>query len=383
MKIPKVILVTNIISPYRIPLFNCINEVADFSFKVICLAETEENREWRILKNHINFDYQVLPGWHAFITKKEIPIHINRRVIKALRQHDPDMIVTSGYDSLAYWQAFLYCKFFKKKFILWNGTTLLSAGSIKGIRGLLKKIIIKRADRYIVYGTKGKEYLKHFGAKSKDIYISTNMIDNDYFRDRVLQYRANKNFSEERKKYPKILLLYVGQLVKRKGIEQILKALNILENPEIGLMIVGSGSEEMNLKKFCKENKLENIFFKGFHQQEGLPKYYALSDIFIFPTFKEPWGLVINEALACGLYVLCSDRAGSAFDLIKKDWNGALFNPHNVENLAMLIKQTKEQIEIIRVHHDGISEHFCHEFSIERSAKAFSNAVEAVISNKA
>jgi glycosyltransferase involved in cell wall biosynthesis len=92
---------------------------------------------------------------------------------------------------------------------------------------------------------------------------------------------------------------------------------------------------------------------------------------------------VVNEALASGLYVLCSDRAGAAYDLIKEGWNGILFDPHSIEELVILIQKTKEQIEDIRARREAISEHACNEFGIERSAKAFSNAVEAVISNKA
>jgi len=80
-------------------------------------------------------------------------------VFRILLECKPDVIITSGYDDLAYWQAFLYCEIFRKKFILWDSTTLLSVGSIKGIRGRLKKIIIRGADGYIAYGTKAKEYL--------------------------------------------------------------------------------------------------------------------------------------------------------------------------------------------------------------------------------
>lgn len=73
-------------------------------------------------------------------------------------------------------------------------------------------------------------------------------------------------------------------------------------------------------------------------QQEELIKYYALSDIFILPSFEEVWGLVINEALASGLYVLSSKYAGASYDLIKEGWNGEIFNPKNIEEIIGLIK---------------------------------------------
>lgn len=379
--IRKALFITNIISPYRIPLFNHINyllEQENIEFKAVVLAELEKNRNWEIKKNEIKFNYLILPGWHKFIWSIELPIHINNMVFRTLRKYNPDIVIASGYDSLAYWQAFLYCEIFKKKFVLWNGTTLLSVGSIRGSRGLLKRIIVRGADRYIAYGTKAKEYLEYLEAKSERIFISTNTVDVEYFRSKVIEHRNKDSFTRERKQCPKYLLLYVGQLVRRKGIIQVLRALNMLGDPDIGLLIVGSGPKEINLKAFCKENKLWNVFFEGFQQQEKLYKYYALADVFIFPSFEEVWGLVVNEALASGLYVLSSKYAGASYDLIKEGWNGEIFDSNKVEEIVDLIKRAKKNIEDIRKRRNDISEYTCRKFSVERSAYEFIKAIKGV-----
>ena len=375
----NVLIITNIISPYRIPLFNYTSLQKDIKFKVVALAELEENRNWEVKKDYIKFDYEILPGWHSFIwgKKREVAIHINKGITKVLRRYNPDVVVTSGYDSLAYWQAFLYCKLYRKKFILWNGTTLLSAGSISGIRGILKRIIVRYSDGYVAYGTKAKEYLEYLGAKSERIFISNNTVDMEYFRSRVEEYRNKDSFKKERKQYPKYLLLHVGQLIKRKGALQVLKALECLKDAKVGLLIVGSGHEESNLKNFCKEKNIENVFFEGFQQQEMLPKYYALADIFILPSFEEVWGLVVNEALASGLYVLSSKYAGASYDLVKEGWNGEVFDPGNVDEVAKLIKKSKDEIKNIREKRDAISQHACRAFNIEKSADGFIRAIKS------
>ncbi len=370
-------IITNIISPYRIPLFNYLHDHKSFDLKVMALAEREANREWQIVKEQIKFDYQVLPGFHKFIWSREIPLHLNWGLWRELRCYNPDVVITSGYDTLAYWEAFLYCKAFKKKYILWNGTTLLSVGTTKGLIGKVKRWIIKGADQYITYGTKAAEYLEYMGASKERIHVGVNTVDMDWFRQRVRELRGKQAFQEERAKYPHFLMLYVGQLIKRKGILQVLKALSKLHELDIGLLIVGSGPQE-ELKQFCQNQGLENVYFEGFQQQDALPKYYALADVLILPSFEEVWGLVVNEALASGLYVLCSDRAGAAYDLIKEGWNGALFNPSNVEELANLIRQTKGNIKEIHALHDIISEHACREFSIKHSARAFFDAIRFV-----
>jgi len=378
MKKKKVILLTNIITPYVTPLFNHIYQVGGFNFKVIALAETEKNREWQLAKEKIKFDYKILSGWHLFSYKKEkeISTHFNWGVLRSLSKFNPDIIIIGGYDNLAYWQAFFYCKILGKKCILWSGTTLLSTGSLIGIRGFLKKIIIKGANKYIAYSTKAKEYLEYFGADSKDIYISTNTVDVNFFHESVSQYRNDRSFLEESKKFPKIMFLYVGQLVQRKGVKQVLRALNTLNDSDIGFMIVGSGPEEENLKKFCNENNLKNVSFEGFCQQEELPKYYALADIFILPSFEEVWGLVVNEALASGLYVLCSKYAGAAYDLINNE-NGVIFNPNNIDEIAKSIKNARNQIELIRSKREKISNWAKNNLSIEKSGDAFISAIKS------
>ena len=404
----KVVLLTNMLSPYRIPLFNCLLQDNDFDFKVVALAENEGNRQWRLMKELIEFDYQIMPGWHAFIWRWELPLHLNWGVIRALRRCKADIIITSGYDSLAYWQALFYAKFFRKPFILCNESTLSSTTYTAGVIGFLKRFIVRRADAYVAFGKKSREYLEAFGAKKDKIFTGIDTVDMDFFRRGLSSVRAMPDFNLEREHFPKLLLLFVGQLIPRKGLLMALKALAQLHDSEIGLLVVGSGPQEEDLKQFCQHEEmnypaasgrgikrhceqnaprggesnpegLKKVYFEGFQQQDALLKYYALADVLILPSFEEVWGLVVNEALASGLYVLCSNRAGAAYDLIKEGWNGALFDPHNVEELAMLIRETKGRIEEIRTRREGISHHACREFSIERSAKAFLDAIRTVM----
>jgi len=374
----KILLFTNILSPYRIPLLNYLVQHGDFDFKVIVLAENEANRQWQVMKELVEFDYQLLPGWHGFIWRWELPIHLNWGVIRALRKYQADIIITSGYDSPAYWYAFFYAKLFKKPFILCNESTLLSTTYTKGAIGFLKQFIVRHADAYVAFGKKSREYLEAFGAKKDKIFTGIDTVDMDLFRRETWNFRDRRSFGLERERFPKLLLLFVGQLIPRKGLIMALKALVQLRDPEIGLMIVGSGPQEKELRGFCESHALKNIHFEGFRQQEELPRYYALADAFILPSFKEVWGLVVNEALASGLYVLCSNRAGAAYDLIQEGWNGALFDPYNVEQLAKLIQETRNHIEEIRARREAISKYACREFSIERSAQAFIEAIKSV-----
>lgn len=370
-----VLLLTPSLSPYRIALFNHMSLSGDYLLKVVCLASVEKNREWELNREQIRFDCETLLGWHVFVQSKEFPIHLNWGLWRILKRYDPEVIIISGYYAPSFWEAFLYCKLSRKECIFWNETTLLSTHKTGGLIGWLKRIMIEGVDRYVAYGTKAAEYLIHMGATEERIHVGPNTVDMEWFAKQARAFYESEALQRERVRYPKFLLLYVGQLINRKGIFQVLKALSNLNDSEIGFLIVGSGQQEPALKQFSQDLGLQNIYFEGFRQKEALPRYYALADVFILPAFEEVWGLVVNEALASGLYVLSSDRAGAAHDLIKEEWNGALFDAGNVEEIAESILMAKNQLEEIRGRRGLISEHACCEFSISRSAKPFSDAI--------
>jgi glycosyltransferase involved in cell wall biosynthesis len=79
------------------------------------------------------------------------------------------------------------------------------------------------------------------------------------------------------------------------------------------------------------------VFFPGFRQIDELPRFYARAGCFIHPALVEPWGLVVNEAMACGLPVLASNRCGCATDLVQDGINGFIFDPSSVEQLTDLM----------------------------------------------
>jgi glycosyltransferase involved in cell wall biosynthesis len=84
----------------------------------------------------------------------------------------------------------------------------------------------------------------------------------------------------------------------------------------------------------------------GFRNQSELPEIYGASDVFVQASEREPWGMVVNEAMACGMAVCASDRVGSAYDLVKD--NGALFPVGDIDRLAAIFSRwvaKREEIE--------------------------------------
>ena len=375
----KVLIITNIISPYRIPLFNHINTKGDFKFKVIALAANEKNRNWKVNKNKIEFNYDTLKGISFFIQKKDWPIHINYGLHRMIRQYDPDVLITSGYDSIAYWEAFLYSKLYNKKFILWNGSTLLSSKENTGIIAQFKKFIIKHSDRYITYGSKSKEYLENYNAKKRDINVGLNTVNIDYFYFKVEKYRNTNLYLQERAKYPKIIFLFVGQFIERKGIKELIDVAEKINNKDVGFIIVGDGPLKKNLERFVKKHNLKNIYFTGFIQKNNLYKYYSMADVLVVPSKEEVWGLVVNEGLASGNYIIASDQVGSVYDVIKDNRFGKIYSYDERSNgLKKSLDFCINNIKNIRKNRNLRSEYARNNLNIERYAQSFLDAINSL-----
>jgi len=141
---------------------------------------------------------------------------------------------------------------------------------------------------------------------------------------------------------PTRFFLFAGRLVPEKGIFDLLRAYATL-TPEIrknmGLVFVGDGVERSALLQSALAITPGCIHLAGFAQRERLATYYALADVFVFPTHTDVWGMVVNEAMACGLPVISSNAAGCVADLVENGWNGRVVSTGDVGQLVCAMNE--------------------------------------------
>jgi glycosyltransferase involved in cell wall biosynthesis len=104
-----------------------------------------------------------------------------------------------------------------------------------------------------------------------------------------------------------------------------------------GLVMVGDGPQRDELRRAAESEGLTGVVWPGYKQFDELPLYYAFAGCFILPSIMEPWGLVVNEAMACGVPVIVSSRCGCAADLVQDARNGFLFEPAESGQLGRLM----------------------------------------------
>jgi len=350
MKKTKIVLLHNILTPHIIPLFERLDKKRELEMKFFFASGSESNRLWKE-EVRDKFDYKILPKIAIEFREKDLFTYfINPTVLFELIRFNPEVIVSAGWDIFAYQIAFFYAKLFRKKFILWSGSTKYEPSWRRTISKPLVWLMIKGADACIAYGTRAKEYLISLGANPKKIFIAYNTIDVDFFKKEIEKLRKNRERIKENIgiKTSKIIL-YVGQLIERKGLVYLIKAFKKLreEMSDVGLLIVGYGQQEKELKELVKNKKIKDVYFYGGASWPEVAKFYAISDIFVLPSLEEVWGLVINEAMAAGLPIITTDRVGASIDLVKEGRNGAVAKSSNTHDLFLTMKNILEDPKLL------------------------------------
>ena len=333
---PRLVIITEIISPYRIPLFNTLAQHEDVDLHVIFLAETDPGlRQWLVYKEEIKFSYEVLPSWRRQIDRYKILL--NRGVGPALTRACPDVILCGGYNYVASWQALDWARGRGIPFFLWSESNLQDMRPGRAWIELLKHDFLRACTGFVVPGRAAREYLLTLGIGENRLYTAMNAVDNHFFSTAADSARRNASQLRVELDLPQRYFLFVGRLVLEKGVFELLSAYATLDEglrQQIGVVFAGDGPCRPHLEKEASSISKDRVRFVGFAQREQLAAYYGLAEMLILPTYSDTWGLVVNEAMACGLPVILSSAAGCGPDLVTENWNGMIVPPKSVPPLA-------------------------------------------------
>jgi len=329
------VVLTEIIAPYRIPVFNVLAKREGIDLHVIFLAETDPTqRQWRVHKEDILFSYEVLPSF-----RRRIGGHcllLNWGTEKALQRVPPDAILCGGYNYFASWAALRWAERKQVPFYLWVESTKKNFRSGGHWTESLKVRFLRRCHGFVVPGQAAGDYLSAYGVPRAKVFVAPNAVDNHFFAQQSSSVRQQADAYRRELGLPPRFFLFAGRLVKEKGIFDLLAAYRVLSaelKRQIGLVFVGDGPAYAELQRSAAD-EAGTILLAGFAQRERLASYYALADALVFPTHADAWGLVVNEAMACGLPVICSDAAGCSEDLVQGWGNGWVVPAHDVAQLS-------------------------------------------------
>ena len=300
----KVAIVTNISTPYRDPVYRLLGDFEDIESKVFFCSKSEPNRHWNI--GSIEFD-------HLFLSENNNKfIHFNFNVFCELNKFNPDVVLTAGFNPtmlLAWLWAFLRFK----KHIPFSDANIHSEKSLTIFHKILRKIVFSSSNAFLGASEDTLELYKSYKISSNKLFKSCLAIDNEKFKE-----------LDVKKDYD---LMFCGQFIERKQPMFFCEIAKMVfaSKPDLKLLLLGNGPLKADCLKYLSENNI-NFTDAGFVQPADLPSFYKRARLFLFPTLQDPWGLVVNEALAAGVPVLASSVAGSADELVKDNFNGFILD---------------------------------------------------------
>lgn len=241
-----------------------------------------------------------------------------------------DGFVVPGWALRAYWQAVHACRRAGVPVFVRGDSQLVGprSGAVRLAKAVAFRGVLRRFDGFLYVGQRNREYLQHYGAPSQRLFFSPHCVDNDAFR--AASEATRRTLTPARR------VLFVGKLIERKRPFDLLQAAARLaaEGRPVDVAFAGSGDQQDALAAAAAASGVR-AHFHGFVNQSELPGIYAAADVIVLPSDgRETWGLVVNEAMACGVPAVVSDAVGCGPDLVEPGVTGAVFPLGNVAALA-------------------------------------------------
>lgn len=322
-------------SRYKARVFSALYKksiATELDIRITHIADTIENRAALSKVELIYHQYPhklLFPGYYDRIPKWKLTaiLFLNVRRSKA------DLVLIPGYDLPEYWSMLAAAILSGKKRGVFCDSTLLDRKQLL-FKGIFKRLFFYWCDIFFGYGKRSRELLMHYGVKSERIFQR-------YQSAALPDWYDTTNVRESRLRYVYLAsahqFIYVGRLSNEKGIDILLHAFAKvhLMLPTSKLILVGSGPQLDKLKSLALSLGLDmSVEFAGSANQEQLATHYLCASCLVLPSYSEPWGLVVNEALHYGCPVVVSDRCGCVPELVQDNVTGYTFKAGDSNDLS-------------------------------------------------
>lgn len=329
----RLAVVTNILAPYRIPLFSAIARHCD-DFLVLLLASSHANRDWTAKSEA--FATRTLSGIQISRPGSVDPIHLNFGAWAALRAFRPDAVMGGGFTP-AHVAAMLYCRYHKKEYVPWGELTLTHASESFAPRRWLRRWMMGNSRSFVASSTTTRSAMVHYGADPEDVLVSQMPVGNAKFRDAANLARANSECTQIRRRHGTPLIVSAGRLVDSKGWIHLLRAFKRVNQaiPAATLVIAGDGPQRASYESLAQSLQIRShVHFVGQRTPSELPALFAASDVVAVPTLADTYCAVLPEAIACDTVLVSSIHAAATADLITHGETGFIADPRDEQSFA-------------------------------------------------
>lgn len=237
---------------------------------------------------------------------------------RQLDRLNPEAVLVPGYYTLPGMAAALWARLHGRTSILMTESAAYDHVRRPAREGLKRVLLQVLFDRAVVGGNDHAEYLRQLGFPPENVSRFYDVVDNEYFAAGVEDLRRDSSAQEH--ELPDCYFLYVGRLALEKNVAGLLRAWlqYRAEGGTWNLVLAGDGPERRSLEEMLFHSQFGvGVRITGLCTAKQLLPLYAFASAFVLASTREPWGLVVNEAMASGLPVIATDHCGCANDLLR------------------------------------------------------------------
>ena len=344
----RVAILTSHVIQYQDPMFRRLAEEPSIDLEVLfCSPMGREAYLDRNLGVTLSWDIDMLHGYDYRFLRNLSPVKhgffslINPGIISTIARQRYDAVVVMGWGSVSAWLALATCSILKLPYFISGDTSFVEDASTW--RGRLRRRVLEtlfsRTSGFLVVGAMNGDFYRAYGADPARFFHVPYAVDNTRFENSSRLSRSEvddlrSRFGIDR---DKTVILFAGKLQDLKNPAHLLSAFERMRHREdAALAFMGDGVERPALEKLVGDRALKNVHLLGFINQAEIPRIYAMSDVLVLPSRREHRGTVINEAMACGLPIIISDRVGvwGPGDIVRHGDNGFVFPVGAIDVLA-------------------------------------------------
>ena len=238
-----------------------------------------------------------------------------------------DVFIVHGWSTASYWQAIRACWSTRTPVLVRGDSNLATPRSWiwRSLKRPAYRWFIPRFDGYLIVGTRAREYVMSYGADASRCFETPHAVDNEFFASRSDELRRDRTATRARFGLVAAgtVFLFAGRFIDRKQPLLFVRALKAAATsvPGVSGLMVGDGPLRQAAESLTAQLDAP-IRFAGFLNQTEMAAAYTACDAVVVPSDWETWGLIVNEAMACGLPAIVTDGVACAGDLVESGVTG-------------------------------------------------------------
>ena len=306
-----------------------------------------------------------------------------------LEQKRYDALLIMGWNRKSAWQAIQACWRWRIPVLMRGDSQLETPRSwpLAAVKYGPYRWGLSRLEGHLYVGQRNKAYLQHYGVPEARLFFVPHCVDNAFFAAKaeaaeqtgvVHSLRAHLGIPQEA-----FVFLFVGKLIPKKRPQDFVQACcRMFDRPpghHMHAVFVGDGPLRASLECLARCHT-ERLHFVGFRNQTELPAFYKAANALVLPSdARETWGLVVNEAAACGIPAIVSNAAGCAPDLIEAGYTGYTYPVGDIETLARYMQTLQVRCKHAPITLRRALANKMNSYSIESATESLTDAVETIM----